>query len=210
MAKHPPPSKPRRQLLGGAAALISAPWFIRDARAQAVLRPTPAQMEGPFYPVTLPADSDADLLTQGNVRYSRGQATWLEGTVTDRTGRPLRDAVVEIWQCDQAGHYHHPGDRGADPAFQGFGRVQVNAEGEYRFRTIRPAPYAGRTPHIHVKVKLGPRELLTTQLYVAGEPSNERDFLWRSLSAADRATLGVAFQAEGDGLRGRFPIVVAV
>ena len=205
---HPQPSKPRRQLLGGGAVLISAPWFIRDARSQAVLRPTPAQTEGPFYPVTLPGDSDADLLTQGSVRYTRGQATWLEGTVTDRTGRPLRDAVVEIWQCDQAGHYHHPGDRGADPAFQGFGRAGVGSAGEYRFRTIRPVLYSGRTPHIHVKVKLGARELLTTQLYVAGEPSNERDFLWRSLSAADRAALGVAFQAESDGLRGRFPIVV--
>lgn len=208
-----PPSLPplplRRRLLGGTAALIAAPLFIRDVLAQESRRLTPSQTEGPFYPVELPADSDFDLLTQGSTRYTQGQATWLEGTVTDRAGRPVQGAVVEIWQCDQQGHYRHPGDRGADPAFQGFGRTGVGSAGEYRFRTIRPALYSGRTPHIHVKVKLGKRELLTTQMYVAGDPNNERDFLWRRLGAADRDAITVAFQSDADGLRARFPIVVA-
>lgn len=200
----------RRQLLTAAAVLIAAPVFIRDARAQETRRLTPSQTEGPFYPVELPADSDFDLLVQGSTRYTQGQPAWVEGTVTDRTGRPLRDAVVEIWQCDQQGRYHHPGDGGrADPAFQGFGRASVGSNGEYRFRTIKPAKYSGRTPHIHVKVKLAKRELLTTQFYVAGDPNNERDFLWRSLSAADREALTAAFQPDADGLRARFPIVVA-
>ena len=200
----------RRQLLTAAAVLIAAPAFIRDARAQETRRLTPAQTEGPFYPVELPADSDFDLLVQGSTRYTQGQPAWVEGTVTDRSGRPLRDAVVEIWQCDQQGHYHHPGDGGrADPAFQGFGRASAGSNGEYRFRTIKPAKYSGRTPHIHVKVKLARRDLLTTQLYVAGDPNNERDGLWRSLSAADRDALTVAFQPDADGLRARFPIVVA-
>ena len=208
-----PPSLPplplRRRLLGSTAALIAAPLFIRDVLAQESRRLTPSQTEGPFYPVELPADSDFDLLTQGSTRYTQGQATWLEGTVTDRAGRPVQGAVVEIWQCDQQGHYRHPGDRGADPAFQGFGRTAVGSAGEYRFRTIRPALYSGRTPHIHVKVKLGKRELLTTQMYVAGDPNNERDSLWRRLSAADRDAITVAFQSDADGLRARFPIVVA-
>ena len=208
-----PPSLPplplRRRLLGGTAALIAAPLFIRDVLAQESRRLTPSQTEGPFYPVELPADSDFDLLTQGSTRYTQGQAAWLEGTVTDRAGRPVQGAVVEIWQCDQQGHYRHPGDRGADPAFQGFGRTGVGSAGEYRFRTIRPALYSGRTPHIHVKVKLGKRELLTTQMYVAGDPNNERDFLWRRLGAADRDAITVAFQSDADGLRARFPIVVA-
>ena len=208
-----PPSLPplplRRRLLGGTAALIAAPLFIRDVLAQESRRLTPSQTEGPFYPVELPADSDFDLLTQGSTRYTQGQATWLEGTVTDRAGRPVQGAVVEIWQCDQQGHYRHPGDRGADPAFQGFGRTGVGSAGEYRFRTIRPALYSGRTSHIHVKVKLGKRELLTTQMYVAGDPNNERDFLWRRLGAADRDAITVAFQSDADGLRARFPIVVA-
>jgi protocatechuate 3,4-dioxygenase beta subunit len=87
--------------------------------------------------------------------------------------------------------------------------VAVNNNGEYRFRTIRPSRYAGRTPHIHVKVKLAQRELLTTQLYVADDPDNERDGLWRRLSAADRAAITVPFQADAEGLRARFAIVVA-
>jgi protocatechuate 3,4-dioxygenase, beta subunit len=117
---------------------------------------------------------------------------------------------VEIWQCDAQGHYHHPGDGGrADPDFQGFGRVTVGADGSYRFRTMRPAPYSGRTPHIHLKVKLGSRELLTTQVYVQGDPGNARDFLWQRLRGEDRAALTVAFEPGGDSLSARFPIVVA-
>ena len=196
-------------IVGGLAATLALPVLIRDARAQATLRPTPAQAEGPFYPVKLPDDTDFDLLAQGRLQYTRGSATWLAGAVTDTTGRPLRGAVVEIWQCDQQGHYHHPGDGGmADPAFQGFGRVVAGSDGSYRFRTIRPAPYSGRTPHIHVKVRLAQRELLTTQLYVEGDPGNERDGLWRRLSAADRAAITVPFQSAADGLQARFVIVV--
>jgi protocatechuate 3,4-dioxygenase beta subunit len=133
----------------------------------------------------------------------------VEGTVTDLDGRPVRGAVVEIWQCDEAGHYHHPGDGGrADPAFQGFGRMTVDAGGAYRFHTIRPAPYSGRTPHIHFKVRLAARELLTTQLYVEGDPHNPRDGLWRSLDAAQRAALTRPFVPGADGVRAQFPIVV--
>jgi len=201
---------PRRRLLAGAAAMIAAPALMRNALGQSPRRLTPAQTEGPFYPVTLPADSDFDLLVHGERRYTQGEPVWLDGVVTDVDGKPVRGAVVEIWQCDQQGHYHHPGDGGrADPAFQGFGRVSVGAGGEYRFRTIRPAAYSGRTPHIHVKVKLAQRELLTTQLYVDGDPHNQRDGLWRRLDAAERAALTVPFQPGADGLHARFAIVVA-
>lgn len=202
---------PRRVLLAAAgAALIATPALHLRAWAQAPSRRlTPAQTEGPFYPVALPADSDADLLANGALRYTRGQAAWVEGTVSDPDGRPLRGAVVEIWQCDEQGHYHHPGDGGrADPAFQGFGRSSVGTDGAFRFRTIRPAHYAGRTPHIHVKVKLGRRELLTTQLYVEGDPHNAGDSLYRRLSPEDRAALTRPFEPVADGLRARFEIVV--
>ncbi|MEO7151101.1 MAG: protocatechuate 3,4-dioxygenase [Burkholderiaceae bacterium] len=201
---------PRRRALRWVAAL-AAPAFVPDLRAQERLRPTPAQTEGPFYPLEYPADSDADLLVQGAVRYTQGIATQLSGGVRDTAGRPLRDAVVEIWQCDQQGHYRHPGDGGrADPAFQGYGRAVADASGAYRFRTLRPVPYSGRTPHIHVKVRLGARELLTTQLYVDGDPGNPGDGLWRRLSAADRSALTVPFAADGaQGSVARFDIVVA-
>ncbi len=195
-----------------AAALVACPvvWTGVAGQPLPARRPTPAQTEGPFYPVSLPQDTDFDLLRNGTLNYSRGEAAWVEGSVADLQGRPVAGAQVEIWQCDEAGHYHHPADRGkADPAFQGFGRVTAGADGLYRFRTIRPAPYSGRTPHIHFKVKLAARELLTTQLYVAGDPHNESDFLWRHLDPEDRAAVTVPFVRGSDGMRANFSIVIA-
>ena len=195
-----------------AAALVALPAVWTGARAQAPAprRATPSQTEGPYYPVALPKDSDADLLRNGTLSYTRGQPVWLDGTVTDLQGKPVAGAQVEIWQCDEAGHYHHPGDGDrADKAFQGFGKVVAGTDGRYRFRTIRPAAYSGRTPHIHVKVRLGQRELLTTQLYVAGDPGNERDGIWRRMDAQDRAAVTVPFAKGPDGLQANFPVIIA-
>ena len=209
----PSPSPERRALLLSGAGLLaasSAPRWLTPARAQgAALSPTPSQTEGPFYPECLPVDHDFDLLRNGSRHYRAGQAAWVEGVVTDTRGVPVAGAEVEIWQCDQDGHYHHPRDGGrANPAFQGFGRVVVGKDGQYRFRTLRPAPYSGRTPHIHVKVRLDRAELLTTQLYVAGDPGNERDGLWRRLGPQGQAAVTVPFLPDSDGLRAQFPIVV--
>ena len=203
------PALPRRRVV--AAALIAAPalWLGPRAQPASTRSATPSQTEGPFYPVKLPADADFDLLRHGTLTYSQGQPSWLEGSVTDLQGKPVKGSQVEIWQCDHAGHYDHPGDGGRiDAAFQGFGRVAVDAQGRYRFRTIRPVAYSGRTPHIHVKVKLGVHELLTTQLYVAGDAGNARDFLWRRLNDNARDALTVPFMPTADGLRAVFPIVV--
>lgn len=201
----------RRQLVASALVVMPALWLGARAQPVSVRRATPAQTEGPFYPVEIPKDSDHDLLQNGSkAAYAKGQPTWLEGSVADLNGRPVNGAQIEIWQCDGSGHYHHPGDGGrADNQFQGFGRVTVGDDGSYRFRTIRPVAYSGRTPHIHVKVKLGRRDLLTTQLYVADDPYNARDFLWRSLSAADRAALTTPFVQSGDGLKAIFPLFVS-
>ncbi len=196
-----------------AVALVALPalWLGPRAQPASARRATPAQTEGPFYPVVFPRDSDHDLLRNGALNYPEGQGAWVEGSVSDLTGKPVAGAQVEIWQCDHSGHYHHPGDGGrADHRFQGFGRVTVGADGSYRFRTLRPVAYAGRTPHIHVKVKLGAREVLTTQLYVAGDPGNNNDVLWRRLDPAGRAALTVPFAAGSDGLRARFPIVLTL
>ena len=206
-----PPQQARRAVL---AALVAAPALWLGPRAQPAVprRATPAQTEGPFYPLELPPDSDFDLLRNGALAYGRGQPSWIEGVVTDLTGKPLRGAQVEIWQCDGGGHYHHPGDGNrADKAFQGFGKVTVAADGRYRFRTIRPVAYGSRAPHIHVKVRLGSQHFLTTQLYVQGDPGNARDFLWSNLrDDLDRAALTVKFSPVADGLLANFPIVVAV
>ena len=101
----------RRGLWG--AALVAAPALVRPALAQGTAMPTPRQTEGPYYPVDIPADSDADLLRNGMLRYTQGQAVWVEGRVTDTQGVPLAGGTVEIWQCDAAGHYHHPRSRGS-------------------------------------------------------------------------------------------------
>lgn len=103
-------------------AMVALPMLWTGVRAQPAQarRSTPAQTEGPFYPVSLPRDSDFDLLRNGNVDYRRGQPSWVEGVVTDLQGKPVAGAQVEIWQRDEGGHYHRPGDGGkADLAFQG-------------------------------------------------------------------------------------------
>jgi protocatechuate 3,4-dioxygenase beta subunit len=203
------PALSRRTL---AAALVALPAVWTGVRAQtpATRRATPSQTEGPFYPLELPKDSDADLLRNGTLSYSRGQPVWLDGTVTDLQGKPVAGAQVEIWQCDEAGHYHHPGDGArADKSFQGFGKVLAGADGRYRFRTIKPVAYSGRTPHIHMKIRLGQRELLTTQVYVTGDPGNERDFIWRRMDAQDRAAVTVPFAKGPEGLQAHFPVIIA-
>ena len=115
----------------------------------------------------------------------------------DRDGRPVPGARIEIWQCDAFGVYHHPRDpRGpADPNFQGFGATTAAADGGYRFRTIEPVPYPGRTPHIHFTLTGPGFERLTTQMYLAGQPLNERDGLYQRIAdPAARAAVTVALQ----------------
>ena len=199
-----------RTLVLGAVGgvLMATPARAQSGGAQMLL-PTPAQSEGPFYPVREPSDADFDLLRNGSRSYAKGNAAWVEGVVLDRSGKPLRGGVVEIWQCDADGHYDHPRDGSRmDPAFQGFGRVVLDGEGRFAFRTIRPQPYSGRTPHIHAKVKLGRQTLLTTQLYVEGDPGNARDGIWRRLSEAERAAVTVPYVNAPDGLKATYRIVV--
>ncbi len=193
-----------------AASAVALPsLLIHPAMAQAPRRLTPSQSEGPFYPDQQLQDADADLLKNGNVAYSNGQSAWVNGVVSDLEGKPVSGAIVEIWQCDAQGIYRHSRSSGAAPmAFQGFGKVQVGADGRYRFRTIKPVAYPGRPPHIHMKIKLGNRELLTTQMYVAGDAANARDFLTRSLSTSDRSLLEASFTRGSDGWQTEFGVVV--
>ena len=135
----------------GAAGLV-----VPRAISAAELVVTPAQTEGPFYPVEFPSDLDNDLVQiSGHAARAIGQVTHISGRVIDSRGQPKRGAVVEIWQCDANGVYRHPrapGQGRVDHAFQGYGRTQVDDQGAYRFRTVRPVPYPGRTPHIHFAV----------------------------------------------------------
>jgi protocatechuate 3,4-dioxygenase beta subunit len=186
----------RRRFLGGLTLATTALW-VPGAFAEA-LTVTPSQTEGPFYPDHLPLDTDNDLiLIKDTTTPAVGTITHLSGRVLDSRGNPVNKAVVEIWQVDNSGAYLHSRSGNAgnrDRNFQGFGRFETASTGEYRFRTIKPVPYPGRTPHIHVKVLKGSRELLTTQCYVKGEPQNERDGVLRGIrDAAARESVIVAF-----------------
>ena len=148
------------------------------------LVPTPQQTEGPFYPTGFPTDMDNDLVqVRGQAARAMGEVLHLEGRVIGGDGRVLPGTLVEIWQCDAQGIYDHPRQSGRerrDSAFQGYGRMIADAEGRYRFRTLKPVAYPGRTPHIHLKVASGDGRLLTSQFYIAGNPQNERDGVFRS------------------------------
>jgi protocatechuate 3,4-dioxygenase beta subunit len=108
--------------------------------------------------------------------------------VLDTSGKPM-GALVEIWQCDAQGLYDHPRQPGRerrDAAFQGYGKVMTDAESSYRFRTLKPVAYPGRTPHIHLRVAAADGRRLTTQFYLAGDPLNERDFVYREAARDPR------------------------
>ena len=201
----------RRRLLHwatGTAAVLALPALASSRRV--IARMT----DGPFYPPRSwrerSSDWDADLTRVQQAaggRVAQGEHLGLEGRVIDSGERAIDGAMIEIWQCDALGHYRHPSTEptmaAVDEAFQGFGATRSEALGQFRFRTIRPVPYPGRTPHIHVKLRHTSFGEITSQLFVAGDAGNARDFLWRSLSADDRPALEMRLQPAGadSGLR---------
>jgi protocatechuate 3,4-dioxygenase beta subunit len=206
----------RRGLLRGGLALGATAFFTSGAFAEELAR-TPRLTEGPFYPRQLPLDTDNDLIIiNKSVTPAVGEITHLTGRVLGMNGDPVREVVVEIWQVDNRGVYLHSADSGRrqrDTNFQGFGRATTNKNGEYRFRTIKPVPYPGRTPHIHFKVKRGDRELLTTQLFVYGHPQNRTDGVLRGVrDPIDRELVMIDFRPMRESrigeLSARFDIVL--
>ena len=178
---------------------------------------TPRQSAGPFYPAELPLDDDNDLVhVAGQAGPAKGQVADLSGRLLDRNGHPLSNMRIEIWQCDANGRYRHPRENGRqpiDPGFQGFGHTLSDADGRYRFLTIRPVPYPGRTPHIHVAVYPPDERPFVTQLYVAGEARNDNDFLYRRVPADSRHLITAAFEPVENGsagLQANWDIVLGV
>ena len=174
-------------------ALFAAPGAFAEALLQ-----TPRQTPGPFYPDHLPLDTDNDLIIiNDNLKPAVGEITYLSGRILDASGNPIRDATVEIWQCDKNGAYLHSGSGNAekrDPNFQGFGRFLTSSTGEYLFRTIKPVAYPGRAPHIHFAIKMKGRERWTTQCYIKGDPANPKDGIWKSVKDdAQRESITVDF-----------------
>ncbi|CAN5431774.1 protocatechuate 3,4-dioxygenase [soil metagenome] len=208
----------RRLFLGSTLAMGSL-FFTRAGAFAEELAKTPKMTEGPFYPDKLPLDTDNDLLVlNDSITPAVGEITHLTGKIVDVTGKPISGAVIEIWQCDNNGAYIHSRTSNKDKQdknFQGFGRFTTNRAGEYYFRTIKPVPYPGRTPHIHVKVKSHGKELITTQCFVKGHPGNERDGIWKNVKdEKQKANITIDFAKIKDSKLGElaatFDVVVGM
>jgi len=187
----------RRRLITASAAAGAALGFAPIAWAQTPLtpachdgdEPTLAETEGPFFKPRSP--ERADLIEPG----IKGRPIMLSGQVLDRGCKPLAHALVDLWHADDNGDYDNKG-------FRQRGHVFTDAEGRYRFRTIVPALYTGRTRHFHYKVQPERGRLLTTQLYFPDEPMNRRDGLFRS-------ELVMRMARAGEDIEGRFDFIVA-
>ena len=176
----------RRRLVLSATAVAGLHALPAGA---ASLVPTPPQTTGPFYPLELPLDSDNDLVQiAGRPERAAGTILHLGGRVLDPDGRPVRGAPGDLAVRRARRLPPSARPRGpADPNFQGFGSTAVAEDGAYRFRTIEPVPYPGRTPHIHFRILAPGLEPLVTQMYVAGQPLNSKDGLYQRLG--ERAAL---------------------
>jgi protocatechuate 3,4-dioxygenase beta subunit len=187
----------RRRLLATSAATglvlgIGRPAWSETAVTPACHdgdEPTLREGDGPFFKPRSP--ERADLIEPGMA----GRPIVLAGFVLDRACKPFAHALVDLWQADDTGAYDTAG-------FRLRGHQFTDAEGHYRFRTIVPAVYTGRTRHFHVKVQPAGAPLLTTQLYFPDEPMNRRDGLFRKELVMRTAQAGPDMDA-------RFDFVVA-
>jgi protocatechuate 3,4-dioxygenase, alpha subunit len=174
--------------------------------------PTPAQTVGPFFGVAL-------LRTPMNViaGSAEGRPIRVEGRVLDGDGAGIPDAMVEIWQADARGLYHHPSDHPEEDdagAFRGFGRSGTDDDGRYWFETIKPGAVASpsggtQAPHLNVCVfARGLLDHLATRIYFADEPSNETDEVLQAIEGARRATMIASRRAGDDNIVYEFDIVL--
>ena len=167
--------------------------------------PTPSQTVGPFFHIGLPYEGGPQLVADDHPRAVR-----IFGVVVDGSGEPVDDALVEIWQANEAGRYHHPEDARQDlpleTGFLGFGRCETDGAGEYRFVSVKPGPVPypeGGLQAPHIELALFARGLLkqvVTRIYFPGEPeANAADPVLSSVDPERRSRL-VALEEEG-GLR---------
>lgn len=158
------------------------------------LQTTSSQTVGPYLHIGLTWLVTDNLVAPG----VEGDPITIQGRVTDADGAPVNDALVEIWQANRHGRYPHPEDTGSAPlesAFTGFGRVPTDAQGRFRFTTIKPGrvPGAGgalQAPHINVTLFMrGMLRHLTTRIYFPGDAANADDTVLASVPAERRVTL---------------------
>ncbi|QDU80987.1 Protocatechuate 3,4-dioxygenase alpha chain [Polystyrenella longa] len=201
----------RRHLLKGGVALGAA-FFTTPGLFAEELMKTPRMTKGPFYPDHLPLDQDNDLIIMNDsTTPAVGDITHLTGKILLPNSEPAKNVTIEIWQCDANAVYLHSADSSRkkeqqDQHFQGYGRFETNAKGEYRFRTIKPVPYPGRpAPHIHYIVKKGDQELLTSQIFMSSFKGNQQDGVYRRAGSADQQKLvETEFKAIPDSKMGEY------
>jgi protocatechuate 3,4-dioxygenase beta subunit len=197
-------SPSRRGFLAGmGAAFFGTRGLMAEELENAAKRiATPEMTKGPYYPDKMPLDTDNDLLIINDaITPAVGEISWVSGCVMDASGQPIRNATVEIWQCDSKSSYIHSGGRnteGPDGNFQGYGRYQTDSTGRYQFRTIKPVSYElngmFRAPHIHFAVSRNGRRIFTTQMMVKGHADNARDHVLGEIADAKaRETILVDF-----------------
>ena len=178
---------------------------------------TSSQTVGPFFaPALLREDARRHVLTGPE---TVGERIRIEGRVLDGDGLPVPDALVEIWQANAHGHYHHPADQGSaplDPSFLGFGRSGTGEDGSYWFETIKPGavPFDAekqqrQAPHIIVTVfARGLLNHLVTRLYFEDEPANAQDPILQRVPDSQRATLLARRESRGHLVVYHFDIVL--
>ena len=164
-----------------------------DAPSVVVLPRTPSLLLGPYYPVR-PTGPASDRLWRGTPAEAR-RPLRLEGRVCSRSGRPLANAWVELWQADEEGRYPHPDAPDAaevDRRFSGYGAMRCDSEGRFAFATVVPGAYGGgerlRAPHLHLQVTTLEARLVT-QLFLPAHPLNGRDRWLQAASAPERLVL---------------------
>jgi protocatechuate 3,4-dioxygenase alpha subunit len=135
---------------------------------------------GPFFHAVLPWKDGGEMARP----ETKGEKITILGRVLDAEGKPINDAMIELWQANAAGKYNHPEDKEPgeiDPSFQGFGRVSADADGYFTVHTIKPGKVRGlgntlQAPHIDISIfARGVLKRLVTRLYFEGEPANDTD-----------------------------------
>lgn len=191
------PPVSRRALIKTAILAGTASIFSRSLHAQ-TLTPTPDETPGPFYPNVPQQDKDFDMTSiAGKQGVAKGQLIQVEGQVLNTEGKPLSNAVVDIWQANAAGRYRHQFDNSAAPLdenFQGWTLGNADSNGRFVLKTIMPGAYAvnrqwQRPPHIHFKISQPGYVTLTTQMYFPDQPLNAVDFLINSKPRSQRSLM---------------------
>jgi protocatechuate 3,4-dioxygenase alpha subunit len=170
---------------------------------------SPSQTVGPYFALGLLREGDkvfTNILISENIE---GERIRIEGCVTDGEGRPIEDAMIEIWQANRHGRYNHPldeQDKPLDPDFKGHGRASTDIKGNYWFETIKPGSVPGpdnNTQAPHINVILFARGMLShafTRIYFEDEATNQNDPVLMGIEDQKHRNTLVARREEADGV----------